>query len=92
MKVTKDLKGYVLKHEGERYFTGCYSPINVYLTDEPLMATRFSTRELAEQAITNAKNVDRGCLRWAAEIAMNNIIAACTVKEINIHTSYDVED
>lgn len=55
MKVTKDLNGYVLKHESGRYFTGCYSPINVYLTDEPLMATRFTTRELAEQAITNAK-------------------------------------
>lgn len=92
MKVTKDLKGYVLKHESGQYYTGCYSLINVYLTDEPLMATRFSTSELAEQAITNAKNVDRGCLRWAAEIAMNDIIAACTVKEINIHTSYDVQD
>lgn len=92
MNVTKDLKGYVLKHESGRYFTCCYSPINVYLTDDPLRATRFSTRELAEQAIANAKNVDRGCLRWAAEIVMNKIIAACTVKEINIHTSYDVQD
>ena len=92
MKVTKDLNGYVLKHESGRYFTGCYSSINVYLTDEPLMATRFSTRELAEQAITNAKNVERGSLRWASEIAMNNIIAACSVKEINIHASYDVQD
>lgn len=92
MKVTKDLNGYVLKHESGRYFTGCYSPINVYLTDEPLMATRFSTRELAEQAITNAKNEDRSSFRWGAEIAMNDTIAACTVKEINIHTSYDVQD
>ncbi len=92
MKVTKDLNGYVLKHESGRYFTGCYSPINVYLTDDPLMATRFSTRELAEQAITNAKNVDRSSLRWASETAMNNIISECTVKEINIHTSYDVQD
>lgn len=55
MKVTKDVNGYVLKHESGRYYTGCCASINVYLTDEPLMATRFSTRELAEQAIANAK-------------------------------------
>ena len=92
MKVTKDVNGYVLKHESGRYYTGCCASINVYLTDEPLMATRFSTRELAEQAIANAKNVERGSLRWGAEIAMHDTIAACTVKEINIHTSYDVQD
>ena len=92
MKVTKDVKGYILKHESGRYYTGCYSSINVYLTDEPLMATQFTTRELAEQAITNAKKVDRSSLRWGAEIAMNDTIAACAVKEINIHTSYDVQD
>lgn len=92
MNVTKDLKGYVLKHESGRYFTGCYSSINVYLTDDPLMATRFHTRELAEQSIANAKNVDCGSPKWDSEIAMHDIIAACTVKEINIHASYDVQD
>ena len=92
MKVTKDLNGYVLKHDTGRYFTGCGSLINVYLTDEPLLATRFSTRELAEQAITKAKNVDFGGLKWGSEIVMAGIIAECTVKEINIHASYDVQD
>lgn len=56
------------------------------------MAPRFSSRELAEQAITKAKNIDRGSLKWGFESVMNDIIAACTVKEINIHTSYDVQD
>lgn len=92
MTVTKDLKGYILKHESGRYFLNCYPSINVYLTDDPLMAPRFSSRELAEQAITKAKNIDRGSLKWGFESVMNDIIAACTVKEINIHTSYDVQD
>lgn len=92
MKITKDVKGYVLKHESGRYYTGCCASINEYLTDEPLMAVQFTIRELAEQAITNAKNVDRGSLRWGSEIVMNDIIAECSVKEINIHTSYDVQD
>lgn len=92
MNATKDSKGYVLKHDSGRYFTGGCTSITEYLTDDPLRAARFSTRELAEQAITKAKNVDFGSLEWGSEIVMNGIIAECVVKEINIHTSYDVQD
>lgn len=55
MTVTKDLKCYILKHKSGQYVSGCYSPINVYLTEEPLMAEQFPSRESAEQTIANAK-------------------------------------
>jgi hypothetical protein len=94
MIYTKDEHAYILKHETGKYFLiQNATPLEFeYLTDDPVKATRFSIRELAESAIERNKNMDRNTMRWESEKILADIISDCTVKEIKIHIEYEVEE
>jgi hypothetical protein len=91
---TRDETGYILKHETGKYFSMTDSaPLGFdHLTDDPVKATRFPVRELAESAIKRNKEMDRSTIRWNSEMALIETISDCTVKEIKIHTEYEVEE
>ena len=94
MIYTKDETGYILKHETGKYFV-IQNPTPLGfddLTDDPVKATRFSVRELAENVVKRNKEHDRSIIRWNSERALIETIFACTVKEIKIHTEYRVEE
>lgn len=101
MKYTRDETGYILKHEDGKYFImpapgmsyehmSC--SLSDYFTKDPLKATRFSMREVAEMVIERNKNIDRSNIRWNSERALVEIISACTVKELRVYDEYEVEE
>ena len=95
MNFVRQETAYILKHKCGKYFT-MPSPnvgwdLNAYFTDDPLKATRCTMRELAESAIERNKNMDRSIIRWTSERALVEIVSACTVKELKIHTEFEVE-
>jgi hypothetical protein len=94
MIYTRDETGYILKHESGRYFSmKDPTPLGFdNLTDDPVKATRFHVRELAEYAIQRIKDMDRSEMRWHSERELADAISACTVKELKIHTEYEVEE
>lgn len=94
MIYTKDEKAYILKHETGKYFSMSEpTPLDYdYLTEDPVKATRFPVRELAEIAVKRNKEQDRSTIRWSSERALIDTISACTVKELKIHTEYEVEE
>ena len=94
MIYTKDQTEYILKHESGKYFLmpDHVPSLSDYLTDEPLQATRFSTRDLAEYAIKRNKEMDRREMRWHSEMELADVIAACTVKSLKVHTEFEVEE
>lgn len=94
MIYTRDETGYILKHETGKYFTMTDpTPLGFdHLTDDPVKATRFPVRELAEIAVKRNKEHDRSTIRWNSERALIETISDCTVKEIKIHTEYEVEE
>lgn len=94
MIYTKDDHAYILKHESGKYFSiQNVTPLGFdYLTKDPVEATRFSIRDLAESAIKRNKEMDRNAMRWESEKLYADIISACTVKELKIHTEYEVEE
>ena len=94
MIYTRDESAYILKHESGKYFL-MPEPIPFgadYFTNDPLKATRFSNRDLAEYAVKQNKEMDRNTMRWHSERELADTISACTVKELKIHTEYDVEE
>lgn len=94
MIYAKDEKAYILKHEDGKYFS-MKNPVPLdsdYLTEDPVEATRFPVRELAEYTIKQNKEQDRSTIRWSSERALIDTISACTVKELKIHTEYEVEE
>ena len=94
MIYTRDETGYILKHKTGKYFLiQNATPLEFeYLTDDPVKATRFPVRELAESAIQRNKEHDRSTIRWNSEMMLIETISDCTVKEIKIHTEYEVEE
>lgn len=94
MIYTRDETGYILKHETGKYFLiQNATPLEFeYLTDDPVKATRFSIRDLAESAIKRNKERDRNTMRWNSEKLLADIMSSCTVKELKIHTEYEVEE
>ena len=94
MIYTRDEKAYILKHETGKYFS-MQDPTPLgsdFLTEDPVKATRFPVRELAEIAVKQNKEMDRSTIRWNSERALIETISACTVKELKIHTEYEVEE
>jgi hypothetical protein len=94
MIYTRDESAYILKHETGKYFL-MQDPTPLgsdFLTDDPVEATRFTARELAEGAVKQNKAIDRSTIRWNSERALIETISDCTVKEIKIHTEYEVEE
>lgn len=94
MIYTKDEHAYILKHESGKYFSiQNATPLKLeYLTDDPVKATRFSIRDLAESAIKLNKERDRNTMRWNSEKLLADIMSSCTVKELKIHTESEVEE
>lgn len=94
MIYTRDETGYILKHESGKYFLiSNPTPLGSdFLTDDPVKATQFPIRDLAEYAIKQNKEIDRSTIRWNSERALIDTISACTVKELKIHTEYEVEE
>lgn len=94
MIYTRDEHAYILKHESGKYFSiQNATPLEFeYLTDDPVKATRFPIRDLAEYAIKRNKEMDRNAMRWVSEKLLADIMGSCTVKELKIHTEYEVEE
>ncbi len=94
MIYTKDETSYILKHESGMYFLiPNPTPLGSdYLTKDPVEATRFSIRDLAEYAVKQNKEMDRSTIRWNSEKALIDTISACTVKELKTHAEYEVEE
>lgn len=94
MIYTRDETGYILKHETGKYFSlKNPTPLGFdYLTEDPVEATLFPIRELAEYTVKQNKEQDRSAIRWSSERAMIETISACIVKELKIHTEYEVEE
>lgn len=94
MIYTRDESAYILKHESGKYFL-MPDPVPFgadYLTEDPVKATRFPVRDLAEYAIQRNKEMDRKEMRWHSERELADAISACTVKELKVHTEYEVEE
>lgn len=94
MIYTKDETAYILKHETGKYFLMPKQvPLDFdFLTEDPVEATRFHSRYPAEYTIKRNKEMDRSTIRWNSERALIETISACTVKELKIHTEYEVEE
>ena len=94
MIYTKDETAYILKHESGMYFLmKKYIPLDsYYLTKNPLEATKFSTREIAENVVKRNKELDRKTVCWNTERVLADTISACTVKELKTHTEHEVEE
>ena len=86
---------YILKHK-MGYVTvpmpDALFSVYQYFTEDPLKATRFTTRFIAEKAIERNKSITRDSIRSGSELLLVDVISACTVKELKIHTEYEVEE
>lgn len=95
MKNERTETGFILKHETGKYIKlPCYDvgcDLNAYFTDDPVSAARFFARELAANAIENSKKLLEGAFRWPNEWWMNKLISESTVKEIKVHTEFEVK-
>jgi hypothetical protein len=87
---------FILKHEIGKYIKFPISNVgwdlNSYFTDDPLEATRFFARELAESAVDRARNLDGHACRWTSELVIHEILSECTVKEIKVHIEFEIEE
>ena len=92
MIYTKDERAYILKHETGKYLSFQDESTYDHLTENPLVATKFSTRMTAELVVKHNKELDRNTMRWNSERVLADTISACTVKELKTHTEYEVEE
>ena len=91
MKIEKNEICYILQHESGNYFYISSMPVSqLYLTDEPLKATRYLLKSVAEQAIVNAKIFTD--VRWQGEKIIKDILMHCTPKKISIKVEAEVEE
>ena len=90
MKIEKNETCYILQHESGEYFHISSMPVpQLYLTDEPLKATRYLLKPLAETAITNAKVM---VPFWNAEKELKDVLLHCKPKKITIKVEAEVEE
>lgn len=90
MKIEKNETCYILQHKNGEYFHISSMPVmQSYLTDEPLKATRYLLKPLAEQAIVNAKII---VPFWNAEKELKDVLLHCKPKKITIKVEAEVEE
>lgn len=93
MKITHKEDVWVLRHSSGKYFASACGPqfIDDCLTDDPLQAFKFFSKEQAECNIKLGKDSTKNC-RWPSERVMMQALADSEPKHMTITTEGEVDD